>query len=257
MRCRKHIILLVVTCLAAAVAGAEPACRRFPVGEKLTYKIYWGLLPCGKTTMSCEMVEVDGEDLIRIRATARSNWLISRLYPVNDVVDCYIQPATQLSMNLLKNTSEGGFICKDTLSFDRVHNTAQWTSESANISTNYPIDEGTCDAVSFLYRLRSYKFDDRQSRYFRLAVDNLLHGITVTAEGCAPHRAGALGKVHCRKFVTVPDRPDLFVRKIPEEIWVTDDDRRIMVRMTARIPVGRVRVVLDEYQPPVTITTGN
>jgi hypothetical protein len=56
--------------------------------------------------------------------------------------------------------------------------------------------------------------------------------------------------VVCRKYVVVPKRDDLFVRKIPKEIWLSEDERKIMVRMDVQVPVGRARIVLEDYVPP-------
>lgn len=222
----------------------------FPIGERATYKVMWGPLACGTSTIRCDKIELDGEKLIRIRIRAKSNWLVSTIYPVDDTVDCYIDPETRLSIRLEKHTSEGGHVDRDVLRLDREEHTAQWDSQSQNISTNYPIEAGTCDAVSFLYAFRQCDFAKGQSRDFKLAVDTALHGITITAKNTGKKKIGETGKVKCRKYVVVPKRDDLFVRKIPKEIWITEDGRKIMARMDVRVPVGGVRIILDEYVPP-------
>jgi hypothetical protein len=243
----KRSFYIIGILLIAATSFAE---YRFPVGERISYSIRWGLLSCGTSTISCDEVEDDQKKLIRIRVRVKSNWLVSTLYPVDDTVDCYIDPETGLSLRLEKNTSEGGFICTDILQFDRESNTAQWDSHSHNISTNYPVGSHTCDAVSFLYALRQYEFDEDQSRDFDLAVDTALHGITITAKQAVEKDLGEDDRVLCRKYTATPKRDGLFVRKIPEEIWITEDDRKIMAKMVAKVPVGRVRLVLKEYHPP-------
>jgi len=230
-----------------AVVFAE---YRYPIGERATYSIKWGLLCCGTSTITCDEVGVEGRTLVRVRVRAKSNWLVSTVYPVDDTVDCFIDPETQLSVRLVKNTSEGGFECKDVLAFDRENHTVQWDSDSLNISTNYPIIAGSCDAVSFLYALRQYEFSTGQSRDFNLAVDTALHSISITAGGTKQKDIGEHGKARCRKFIATPKRDDLFVRKIPKEIWITDDARKIMARMDVRVPVGTARIVLEEYVPP-------
>ena len=118
-----------------------------PVGERATYNIQWGLFNCGTSTISCEEAELDGRDIVRIRVRVQSNWLVSTVYPVDDTVDCYLDPETLESVRLEKNTSEGGFVCQDVLEIDRENNIASWTSHSDNISTNYPIPSGTCGSA--------------------------------------------------------------------------------------------------------------
>lgn len=243
----KSLFCMLVLLTAVAYAAAE---YRFPIGEQAIYRIEWGLFSCGTSTISCDEVELEGESLIRIRIRVKSNWLVSTIYPVDDTIDCYIDPETQLSVRVEKNTSEGNFVCRDILEIDRENNTALWTSHSGNITTNYPIEAGSCDAVSFLYDFRKYAFERGVTRDFNIVVDTALHGIRVTAGKTDEKKVGEFGKTECRKYVVEPQRDDLFVRKVPEAIWLTEDSRRIMVRMDVQVPVGKARIVLDEYIPP-------
>lgn len=244
---KARILLSVILSFMSSSAAAD---YRYPIGERATYTIKWGLLSCGTSTIGCDEVNIGDRRLIRIRVRAKSNWLVSSIYPVDDTVDCFIDPQTRLSVRLEKSTSEGDFICKDVLVFDRKRHSAQWDSQSLNISTNYPIAPGTCDAVSFLYVLRQCEFGKNQSRNFPLAVDTALHGLTITAGETKNKRVGKTGKTLCRKFTATPKRDDLFVRKIPKEIWITEDDRRILAKMVVKVPVGNVRIELAEYRPP-------
>jgi len=240
-------VLALILCLIPCTLFAD---YRYPVGERARYTIHWGLVSCGTSTISCEQVERDGRPLIRIRIEVKSNWLVSSVYPVDDTVDCFIDPETQLSIRLEKNTAEGDKICRDVLRIDREKNIAYWDSESENVSTNYPIDPGSCDAVSFLYAFRRRQFSEGDSQDFKLAVDTALHGITITARETAKKRIGETGKTVCRRYIVIPKRDDLFVRKIPQSIWLSEDDRKIMARMDVKVPVGKARIVLAEYTPP-------
>lgn len=242
-------LLICTGLLLACCARAE---YTYPIGEKAVYSIKWGLLDCGTSTISCERVELGGEELIRIRTVAKSNWLVSSVYPVNDTVDCFIDPESGHSVRVEKATSEGGKICRDVLLLDRETNTAEWISHSDNIRTNYPIEPGACDAVSFVYAFRKHDFEPGESKQFNIVVDTALHGISVTAEDRKPKktRIGDAQAVECREYTVTPKRDDLFVRKVPKSIWLTADDRKIMTRMEVGTPAGTARIVLSEYTPP-------
>jgi len=242
MKLLVSILLLVPYLLVAGY--------RYPVGETATYRIQWGLLNCGTSTIRCEEVLEEGRPLIRVRVRVKSNWLVSTIYPVDDTVDCFIDPETQRSVRLEKDTSEGDKLCRDILRLCRETNRAEWISESENMSTNYPIETGTCDAVSFIYDFRRHDFKESESRDFNIAVDTALHGITIEAGATANKKGPGGQRVRCRKYRVTPKRDDLFVRKIPEAIWLTNDERKVLVRMEVRVPVGKARIVLDEYTPP-------
>jgi hypothetical protein len=240
--------LIYIFCVFPGLLFAD---YHYPIGEKAVYKIQWGLINCGTSTIRCDEVELDDKKLIRIRVRVKSNWLVSTIYPVDDTVDCYIDPEIQLSVRLEKDTSEGDKICKDVLTLDRQQNTVKWISHSENITTNYPIEAGACDAVSFIYAFRQHDFQEGESRDFKIVVDTALHGIRVEAKNTGQKKIGESGKALCRKYTVTPRRGDLFVRKIPKEIWITEDSRKIMARMDIKVPVGKARIVLDEYISPV------
>lgn len=241
---------LTVLCLLFLSRTARAADYKFPIGEEAVYKIKWGLITCGQMQINCDEVTVAGKELVRIRTQANSSRLLSTVYPVNDTVDCYIDPETQLSVRLEKHTVEGGFVCQDLLELDRTVNRAQWTSRSANISTNYPIAPEACDAVSFLYTMRMVDFTETPQHQFDIVVDHAVQGLIISAGKTDIKTITDDEKVLCRQFTVAPKRDDLFVRKIPKEIWITEDDRRILARMTIITPRGKARIVLNQYRPP-------
>lgn len=240
-------VLFTVLALISASATCEPV--RCPVGEQLAYRILWGFVPVGRAVITCDPAEETGTPLIRIRVEVKSNRIISALYPVDDRIECYVDPATGLPLRVEKKTSEGGFVCDDTLVFDRENLQAHWHSRSASITTNYTISSNTLDVSTFLYALRSVPFALNESKVFKIAVDGYLHGLTITAEEKKRMDVGSeKEKRWCTRFSAVPERRDLFVRKIPGDIWVTDGEPSILVQMKTKTPVGPVTVVLDENQ---------
>ncbi len=250
-RFKAHAAWLPLLVLAPVLHAAP----RFPVGEEARYKIRWGLITCGTSTFRCEEVDWNGRPMVRVRVQAKSNWLVSTLYPVDDTVDCYIDPETGQSVRVEKNTSEGDKTCKDVLEIDRENNVARWTSESDNITTNYPIEAGACDALSFLYEFRKHRIEQGSELDFNIVVDTALQGITIRAGKTDTKEIENIGKIKCRRYTVEPKRDDLFVRKIPKEMWLAENDHRILVRMDLQVPVGRARIILDDYTPPTPTGT--
>ncbi|HPR82619.1 MAG TPA: DUF3108 domain-containing protein [Pontiellaceae bacterium] len=242
---KQTIPILIALLVFSAVGFCEKI--QYPVGERLSYRILWGILPVGRAFITCEQITENNAPYIRIRVEAKSNRMISTLYPVNDQIDCFVDPATGLPLRIEKKTTEGSFVCDDTLLFDRENLSAQWQSRSASITTNYTISSNTLDVAAFLYTLRSIPFTINEPKIFKIATDGYLHGLTITAEEKKQIKVGS-EKTWCTRFSAIPERDNLFVRKIPGDIWVTDDTRRLMVQMRTKTPVGSVSVVLDETQ---------
>lgn len=240
----------VLTFTMLFTASATPPIA-YPVGEQITYRIVWGFIPVGQAVISCEETMDQEQPAIRIRVEARSNRMVSTLYPVNDRIDSYIDTKSGLPFRVEKNTLEGDHVCNDTLWLDHDKGIAHWESQSASITTNYVISSDTLDVAAFLHALRSTPFQMDVPQHFQIAVDGLLHGLTITAEESRLMKTTLFDeKILCTRFSVIPDREDLFVRKIPSDVWVTADDRRIMVQMKAKTPVGHARIVLEKISSP-------
>ena len=243
------MVRLLSILLALPVLASSAVNIHYPIGETLSYRVYWGFLPVGRSTVRCESILQDGIPLIRIRVEAESNRLVSTLYPVQDRVESYIDRKSGLPLWIEKQTLEGGYECNDTLRFDRDGLMAHWESRSASITTNYPIQLDTLDVAAFLYALRSCRLSPDHPESFQIAVDGILHPITIRAEEEKRIKiASEKISTACTRYSVTPMRPDLFVRKIPDDIWVSNDERRVLVKMTVRTPAGKARIVLDRIE---------
>lgn len=252
MRWLRVLCLCAAGWWPAAVCGGDAGAelRDLPVGESLEYGIYWGILPAGHAVIRCETTNIGDRAFVCVRLRAQSNRLAGLIYPVDDQIECVVDPATRLPVYTRKRTVEGGFLCDDTLSFDRAGLTAHWVSLSTGITTNYPIAADTLDAVSFLYALRTEPFTVNVWRRFALAVDGRVHGVKVMATGTNTVHIPEIGTVPCLRFVAAQEQQGLFVRKIPEEIWVTADRRRMVTRIRGKVPIGRFSLVLKRAELP-------
>ena len=92
-----------------------------------------------------------------------------------------------------------------------------------------------------------HDFHENEQQDYTIAVDTALHRISIQAKHTARKKTANGEKIECRKYLVMPKRDDLFVRKIPKAIWLTDDSRKILVRMDVAVPIGKARIVLDEY----------
>lgn len=251
---RLRAICLLSVCglaLTGPVLAEGVAVGRPRVGETLEYGVYWGLIPAGSATISCARTNLYGADRIVLRIQAKSNWLVSTLYHVDDDVRCYLDPETGLPVRVEKSTREGGFVCRDTLTFDRPRNTVTWRSDSAGIITNYPVAPDALDAVSFLFALRNRSFALDEPQQFSIAVDNQVHRLSVTASRQRHEKFEGLGRVRTTCFEAAALTDGLFVRKIPEEIWIAETQPRVVTQLKGRVPAGSFRMVLKRARPPL------
>ena len=163
--------------------------------------MYWGILPVGRTTISCDHVITNGHPYVRIRFRARSNRLVGTLYPVDDTIDCLVDPESGLPVELRKHTREGDFVANDILRFDRGNLRAHWTSSSAGIVTNYPSPPRRATRSPSCSG-ENRRFLDQPARNYDVAVDGQIHRLSVTPREVRPARVKGLGTVPCLRLET-------------------------------------------------------
>ena len=157
----------VCVCFATAVVRgvevddtqATDASLWFPVGEEITYTIYWGRIPVGRSVASSAWVEGDdGERLLAIRFRTKTNKVLSTIYPVDDFIETQVDPKTFLPVQFTKKLSEGRYHCHEITRFDHDAGTAHYYDELDKRSKEYEIDPETRDLISFMYAMRVEEF---------------------------------------------------------------------------------------------------
>lgn len=231
------------------MAAAEPSLW-FPVGEELTYRIYWGFIPVGKARVLTRWIEEDGKRLIAIRYRTRNNKVLATLYPVDDVMESIVDPETFLPVRFTMKLREGGYRAHEVTTFDYETKTAHWKSLRNGDTKEYEIDDDTRDIVTFMFYMRAHRFQMKETKTFRVMADEKLYDLMIRAEGFEDIGLKAFGKIRSLKLVPQAKFKGLFVRKGKMVLWVSDDDRFITTRVKVSVPVANVTVVLAEVRGP-------
>ena len=230
----------------ACVLRAEdlPQAGSLPVGETLKYDIYWGFIPVGHSEMASSCVEENGKPLIDLRFTARSNRLVEKIYPVNDRIDCFVDPQTLLPARLVKRTSEGHYLCNDILTFDRDSNMASWEDRQNRTNCEYAVSRDARDFYSLMYMMRMQDLKCGEEKRFTIACDGKTCDINVLMGGAEKITLSDGSEVMAKRLKVEQVQKGLFVRKIPGMVWVSHEDPRVILKMQLRVPVGVVKIVL-------------
>ena len=235
--------------LACLLCADEPVqTRLLPVGETLAYDVYWGPIPVGHSEMTSSWVEEDGRPLIHVRFITRSNKFVEKIYPVNDRIDCFVDPQTLLPARLVKKTSEGHYECDDTLSFDRESGLARWADRQNRTNCEYAVTHDTRDFYSLMFTMRLQDFDCGEERRFTIACDDKIHDIKVRMSAEEKITLPGGRDIAAVRLKVEQAREGLFVRKIPGTVWISRDDPHVILKMQVRVPVGTVKVVLARRQ---------
>jgi hypothetical protein len=230
--------------LAPTVLAPEPASRApvpFGRGERADYQVKFGVFSVGRAAM-----ELIGLDTVRGREAWHILFLIRGGVPgyrVNDRMESWMDTGTLASLRFHQDMSEGSHdrerkfeIYPDSVYIE--------DAKEPQPTVARPLDDG-----SFLYFVRTiplevgkeYSFE----QYFRPDRN------PVRIQVLRKERI----KVPAGTFETIVIRPLIKARGVfsengRAEIWLTDDDRRLMVQMKSHMKLGSLSLFLRSYTPP-------
>lgn len=223
----------------------------FPVGETLTYRVYWGFIAVGEAVVTSEWIEEEGVRYIQITHRIRSNKVIATLYPVDDVVQTLIDPETFRPVSFFLDQKEGRHSAKEITTFDYKRGVARWESFTKKKVKEFPIDQDTRDIVTLMYFIRRDGFKAGEDRQLRVMADDKIYDLGVKVDGEEKIDVPGHGEVDCLRLEPSAKFNGLFVRKGKMTLWVSKDERFLCTRVAAGVPiVGSVKVLLTSVGGP-------
>jgi len=222
----------------------------WPIGEKITYRIYWGFIPVGTATSCTEWTEFEGQKLLAIRLRTVSNKVVEKLYPVDDTIESLVSPDTFLPVRFSKDMSEGTHKYKEVTLFDRTNLVAHWESKLTGKKRQFIIEPATMDIPSLMYYLRTKPFSVGTQEHFRVQADEKIYDLWLNIQKKEKVDTPNHGKIDCIKVEPEAAFNGLFVRKGKLWVWVSDDQRRLASRIEASIPFANVSAVIIQVEGP-------
>ena len=227
--------------------------RAFISGEHLGYKLNYssslGEFNAGMADVDVGILKkrdtVNGQvrTLYHITGTGNSNRFFDFFYKVRDHFETFVDSATLLPVRFIRQTHEGHYIFNDDVTFDRETGTA--VSRHKQI----PIPDNVHDIISSVYFMRTLNLDDfgtDSTYYFNFFLDDSVYHSVVKVLGRELLET-KWGLIPCLKLMPMMATGEVFAKKYPVTMWVTDDSNHVPVRAEARIIVGAVTMELTGF----------
>ena len=237
--------------LAPGPLAAEPL--PFGPGERVDFRITYAHLLAGRAWVSVLPGEPEGRPVLRFVAEARSQGFFAWLFRfrVDDRTVATWEPESGCSLAIEKRLSEGRAVREQSITFDREQGVALVTDPKLK-DARFAVGPCVLDVLSafFVTRLRGVPetgeltlpvFDN--GKHYQLGVRFL-----------GRERLDLPGPLGL-KAATIVVEPSLlegtglFVKQGRLKIWLTDDARRIPVRMRSKVAIGSVSADLEAYTP--------
>lgn len=224
----------------------------FPVGERLEYSVTWGGARIGRSVITVEGIDtLSSEPVYRASLQTEAG---PPFYRLEDKLTSWIRPEPFATRRFDQKLRQGGY------HRDRRHE----MDLDASTYTRYDLKEdgyvahpeeadvampvGAMDDVAYFYFARlvdlevgkRYEFE----RYFKDSGNPVVLEVLRREEIRVP--AGTYETIVVRPIIQTDG---LFSEGGEAELYLTDDERRIPVRVKTRLSIGTANFYLTEYDP--------
>lgn len=215
----------------------------FGVGEQLSY-----IVAVGGAKVGTGKMELLGIEDVRGRPTFHSYFSIQGgflMFKVNDVLESWFDTTTLSSRRFIQRISEVNY--KRERHYDIYPSRAVFQQDTLPEEPSVP---APLDDASFMYFVRTvplvvgqtYTFD----RYFRPDRNPVI--VKVLRKERVKVPAGTFNTVVIQPIIK---SQGIFADGGEAQMWITDDDRRMMVQFKAKVPyLKTLDLYLQSYRPP-------
>jgi hypothetical protein len=224
----------------------------FPVGESLTYKVYWGVIPVGYCRATINWIEKDGRPQLHIRALGKSNKVVETLYPIEEIVEAVVDPVAFQSWFNWRWSSEGGKKGLQRTTFHRAERRLVWEDLLKDKRKELDFDPQATDLPALIYLLRREGLRPDEERAYNVYADEVPYELRLKTERVEQVSLSAYGSVEAVKLEPTGLKKNTgeMYRKGRLWLWVSTDPRHIPVRAVIRVPVASVSMVLIDVAGP-------
>ena len=227
--------------------AALPPIRAFQPGESLSYDISWSnMLRAGTAVMEVQAERLpDGREVLRFVVTSQTAGVVDKLYQLGDTVQSVFDPETMQSLSFSLRESHGKKTRRRDLVFDHERRKATIRLNNDPEKT-VPIPDRLQDSLTSLYYLRTREdfIVDRPVTFEAFDGDKSW-AIEVQTLG------REMVKTPAGEFATIKVRAyrGLLMSKGEVFVWLTDDIRKIPVRIKSKLSIGSLVFTLTSLKP--------
>jgi hypothetical protein len=219
--------------------GGLPASLPFSVGEQLNFNIFLGGTAPAVGTATFQVrqrAKYFNRDGLLLVVQAQTTNAAQRLFVANDQISTYVDPTTLLPFRIEMNLREGRRRVNKTLTIDQDRGNA-----STDKGTRIEIPVGTHDLVSVLYAMRSFNLAPPKRNAVSFLIEDRPRTLFITSLKRETIELGGQ-KIPAVQLSLTTDDPQS--DKYALRLWVSEDNRRLPLRVTANTPLGPLRADL-------------
>jgi len=215
----------------------------FPKNERIVYDLTWFGIKAGDITLTVNNI---GGDKRRIVAVAKSSPLFSLFYPVEDRFVTEVSGPQMLPRWIVIRQREGNYRSLKRAIFDQAGLKVLYEKDD-EAPVSYDLPRPAHNEISSFYIMRALPMSIGQSVFVETFASKKSY--TVQVQVLQKERFQTkLGEVD-----TIKVKPELlfegvYQRKGDVYVWLTNDERRIPVKVKGAIRIGSLVATLADWQ---------
>ncbi len=243
----KSVILIsLFSILVLAFLMCPAVAMPFQMPEVLNYDLTWTGIKAGEASLEIR----ENADGIKITSTARSVKWVSVFYTVDDVVECKLQKNgtgfTVLPVDYRLTLREGRYRKKKEVIFDHHNAKVTYIDYLEKERDEFRVPAEIRDPISSFYYVRTLDLQVGKSVYVTVFDSKNIWNVEVQV------LRKETVEVPAGRFNTIVVKPlmkseGIFSRKGDIYIWLTDDEKRIPVKLKSKVKIGSVNAELVKY----------
>jgi hypothetical protein len=217
----------------------------FSVGERLVFDVNYGLVTAGEAYFEIPQLDtLYGRPCYRVTFVAQSAPALRWLYRVEDRFDTFIDMQGIFSWRFAQKIREGNYKNDFSADFDQANNVA-YTTEGTHVIPPY-----VNDIVSAFFYVRTLDFTTLKPNdklMFQNFYKDTSYDLGVRYLG-KQHIKVQAGVFDCIMVEPLIKEGGLFKSEGRIVIWLTNDERKIPIRVRTKILIGSIDAELKEYR---------
>lgn len=237
--------------LEQLLSATEEAGDKLPVknnfafrpGEKLTYRLHYGILTAGEAVLEVkpDVLNINGRQVYHIVGTGYTTGTTDWFFKVRDRYETYMDKDALLPWYFVRRVDEGGFKFSQDYSFNHY-------TKKVDIGNNqkYDIPGEVQDMVSAFYAARNMNLSHAKTGDVLSMIcfmDKELWPMKIKLIGRETISTD-IGDIRCLKFRPIVQKGRVFKQEEDMTVWISDDANHLPVRAQADILVGSIKMDL-------------
>jgi hypothetical protein len=214
--------------------------------EEMEYILRFGFLKGGKANIVVQRERLNKKQTIHYHVKGRTTGLVDKIYEVNDVFECWVDPATYLPMKSVRTVKEQNYRFYDEVIYDQVND-----SIFSLKSGRKKVPDNVNDMISMFFYIRQHLYFEALLAGEKVEIPvyhgGKMYNIRLRYKGIETIDT-KIGRKQC--YIVSPTVPDGKIMKDADEIkiYITKDSNRLPIYAEFELIVGALKCELETYK---------